>query len=365
MDTIPESVLCKNIIIQYLFPYNNLDFKTFLNYRLISKQFDTIINDKYFPNRVNTTLNINNNRPPRHKQEIKSIYYRLKNYHRKYFPRQLLLTFNSQSRPKSQPHHFTALDEQYNPDHYYYNSNTGYKNFLNLPVLYKVKSTMLDNIYLDEEGNLWDKVKYSMKHNVMRGTDNIGRHFLAIRYLNITNNQLCLEMWYNNPIKNDININKLCPRRFPYILENCYHNTDYWTFASNDRPYIGEFSIEQLLVYNETLYTNYIRLLHDYSFIQLHNLLKYIQLPCCELRINKYNKDKPILPNDFYTENEPSIYEYIHLNVTKEFITLNYNMDKRSFVAITKQELDDYFESQALDESQEDSPFWSSEDSDG
>lgn len=296
MEPLPESVIYKNIILDHLFPIDTMDFKGFLSYRLVNKEWNNIISsDKFVIRSKNKYFNKFDNLMKdyiQYSQEnnnltLKLLFDSIKYTWLKRFPEQLISVFD------------------------------GFEDYLKLPVLYGVKSTMLDNLYDTTKDDLWFDTKLRMTHSLMRGVDDKKRQFIAVRYFNITSKQLVLECLYNNPIE-DNNISNFG-----------YYQEDYWTFnGENNVCKLGECCINEI-IYDDELnaYKNNIRMLSGFSYIQLFKLLKYPKIPCCKYEIinDKLEKLLPIGIGQY------NFKKYILDNPDRDFITLNYDLENRIY----------------------------------
>lgn len=312
MDSLPESVLINNIIIEHLLPINTMDFVGFLNYKLVNKTWYNIISDDLFATRIRNIFKKRNYYIPSlisntNKISMTSLFEIITYIWLPRFPQILIDIFCC---------HGSSLD-----------------NYLNLPVLYNVKSSMIDNLYDNTMSDPWDDIKYRMKHNVMRGVDDKNRQFLALRYYHITKKKPILEIFYNNPLhyknKQPVNIHE---------IEHEYYNDSYWTFSGKDNEcYLGECSINEPYLSNGIVSNNTVRLLYSNSYIQLEKLLFSPRIPCCKYEI-KNNIGVKVLPNDIYKMDEFSDYDqittdyintnYIQKNKDRDFITLQYYLKK-------------------------------------
>ena len=125
MNSLPESVLIKNIIIDNLFPLNTMDFKEFLNYKLVNRTWNNIISDDLFITRIKNilkksaiySLHIPPNVLNHPNSNLYSIFNAIASMWIKKFPTRLFNIFGS-------------ID-----------------NYFDLPVLYNVRSSMIDNLY--------------------------------------------------------------------------------------------------------------------------------------------------------------------------------------------------------------------------
>jgi len=315
MDSLPESVLIKNIIIDNLLPINTMDFNGFLNYRFVNKTWYNIISDELFATRIKNILKkrkfyIPNLISNTNKISMTSVFEIITYVWYYRFPTRLLEIFGS-------------LD-----------------NYLNLPVLYNVKSSMLDNLYDNTISDPWGEVKYRMKHNIMRGVDDKNRQFLALRYYHITKKEPILEIFYNNPL----NYTNIPPINI-HGIEREYYNDRYWTFSGKDNQcYLGECSINELYLSNGMVYNNNIRSLQITTYIQLEKLLFASRIPCCKYEIENNSVTK-IVPNDIYkidefADNDQRTTDYINKNYIKqnkdrEFITIQYYLKTNPFMDYT------------------------------
>jgi hypothetical protein len=186
METLPNNIILNNIIIPFLIPYENVDFNTFLNYRLIDRLWCSIIDS--------TAV-------------YKSI---VSGFH--------IITNSDGDSDKKRIIQMAIATKKHLYDFRLIEIFHGFDKLMKLPVLYHVPGLLLDNMI-----DIWAILKRHMPYNLMRGVDTWGRHFIAIKYLNLRNNEEYVEILYNKKL--NLNLN-------------------FWTYAGElNKCYIGSINI--------------------------------------------------------------------------------------------------------------------------
>lgn len=203
-------------IIPYLIPFNEYDFKTFLNYRLVSKTFNRYFTDKKITNILNSRYKLNHTESfyETRAEYWATIFKFYKNKYAHFFTPDLLDVFN-------------GINEIYS-----------------LPVLYNVDWWVISKLYtihnLTDENKKkldpWNALKQRIKNPIMRGVDTAGRHFISLKYYNYTLKCYHLEILYR---------------------DNCKINNKRWSFIGEDfYTFIGGVGLENN-IYRNLLYLNY------------------------------------------------------------------------------------------------------------
>lgn len=177
--SIPFEIFRKHIILPYLVPYDNYDFKKFLSYREVSRSFYTYFTDKIIIRKIQQyygimyVKNIN-------EREIESWKYIQK----------LTNQFYNDIYP---PDLIDAFD--------------GLENILKLPVLYGGHWYVVNKLYtmkteyINSKHDPWELLKKKMTAPIMRGCDEYRHHFIAFRYYNYTQKCYQLEILYEGNMK--------------------------------------------------------------------------------------------------------------------------------------------------------------------
>lgn len=189
MDTLPYNIILNNIIIPFLIPYENVDFNTFLNYRLINRLWCSIIDSPAVYKSMVSGFHIDEDCCGIDKNRIIQMAIATKKH---LYDFRLIEIFH------------------------------GFDNLVNLPVLYHVPGLLLNNMI-----DIWTVLKRHMPYNLMRGVDTWGRHFIAIKYLNLRNNEEYVEILYNKKLNLKLNL-----------------NLNFWTYAGElNKCYIGNINM--------------------------------------------------------------------------------------------------------------------------
>ena len=183
MDTLPDNIILNNIIIPFLIPYENVDFNTFLNYRLINPLWRSLIDN-----------------PAVYKSMVSGFHIDGGGVDKNRIIRTAIAT-------KKHLYDFRLIEIFH-----------GFERLIQLPVLYHVPGLLLDNMI-----DIWGILKRHMPFNLMRGVDTWGRHFIAVKYLNLRNNEEYVEILYN---------------------KNKNLNLNFWTYAGElNKCYIGSINM--------------------------------------------------------------------------------------------------------------------------
>ena len=176
--SIPHEIFVTNIIIPYLIPYDNLDFKHFITYREVSRKFQMYFRDTSIVRKI--------------RQHYSIMYVKHKN--EKYidewkYIQKLTNQFYKNIYPDTMIEAFGGLEEM-----------------LNLPVLYGAKWYLINRLYTMDRNYIggrhdpWEKIKSKMSSPIMRGCDEFGRHFIVFRYYNYSKKCIQLEFIYEGSI---------------------------------------------------------------------------------------------------------------------------------------------------------------------
>jgi len=190
METLPDNIIL-NHIIPFLIPYENVDFNTFLNYRLINQLWRSLIDSPAVYKSIALGFHIN----------TRIIGDGDSGVDKKRIIRNAIAT-------KKHLYDFRLIEIFH-----------GFNNLIQLPVLYRVPGLLLENMI-----DIWSILKRHMQFNLMRGVDTWGRHFIAVKYLNLRNNEEYIEILYNK--------------------KNTKEDFDFWTYAGElNKCYIGSINI--------------------------------------------------------------------------------------------------------------------------
>ena len=192
--SIPYEIFVKNIIISHLVPRYNLDFKTFISYRSVSKQFYYYFRDSSIIRKVKDEFGIKyvkqKNEPII--EEWKYIQTLANDLYRKIYPPEMIDCFG------------------------------GLNKILQLPVLYDAKWFVIKRLYtlnyryIGSKHDPWEKLKRRMVSPIMRGCDEYGIHFIVFKYYNYTAKRYQLEFLTEGTIKHDRKV------RWTFVGENSY-----------------------------------------------------------------------------------------------------------------------------------------------
>ena len=205
--SIPYEIFVKNIIKNNLIPRDNLDFKKFITYREVCKKFAWYFRDYSILRNIKLWLGIKYvkrlNEP--FIEEWKYIQKLSNELYLKIYPTRLIDSFG------------------------------GLDNLLSLPVLYGAKWYVINRMYTMKENYIgtkhdpWEKIKMKMTSPIMRGCDEHGIHFIALKYYNYTQKCFQLEFLYEG----SITIQKIY--LWTYISEN--NNSFIGSIGCENNPY--------------------------------------------------------------------------------------------------------------------------------
>lgn len=176
--SIPHEIFIKHIILPYLVPYDNFDFKKFLSYREVSRRFYTYFTDKIIIRKIRQYYGIMyvKNKLEREAEEWKYIQMLTNQLYVHIYPPEMVDAFS------------------------------GLSNILKLPILYNVKWYVINRLYtmsmkyISTKYDPWEILKKRMIAPIMRGCDEHGRHFIAFKYYNYTQKCYQLEFLYEGSV---------------------------------------------------------------------------------------------------------------------------------------------------------------------
>ena len=205
--SIPYEIFLKNIIIKYLIPSDNLDFKTFISYREVSRLFYYYFKDNSIIRKVKEEFGVKyvkrKNEP--FLEEWKYIQRLTNDLYKTIYPIEMIEAFY------------------------------GLQNILELPVLYGAKWYVIQRLYtinynyVGTKHDPWEKLKKKMNYPIMRGCDDFGIHFIVFKYYNYTVKKYQLEFLYEGNLRKNRTIN------WTFIGEGSY--TFIGSVSMNENPY--------------------------------------------------------------------------------------------------------------------------------
>lgn len=256
--SIPYEIFLKNIIISHLIPRDNLDFKTFITYREVSKKFYYYFRDSSILRKVKDEFSIKYVKQKNETfiEEWKYIQNLTNNLYKTIYPSQMIEAFGRLS------------------------------NILKLPVLYGAKWFVIKRLYtlnskyIDTKHDPWDKLKKKINFPIMRGCDEYGIHFIVFKYYNYTVKKYQLEFLYEGSIKHNRRIN--------------------WTFiGENSYSFIGSVSMDN----------NPYRVLTHKNWLMLEYIIRNKKMFIANIHDTKKFPNMTMIPykpfhNDYWSDEE-------------------------------------------------------------
>ena len=236
MDTL--FVELKFNIIYFLLPDKYCYIRDYLNYRLVNKEWNDIINSLIMKIEYSKNLNIYS---IIHKNNLG--YKLLYEYH--------------------------CYKEIYLKYHYFLINTLSFNLIKNLPICYFNKSDCIDNLCSANCNKRHHNLpRYTNNNRLMRGIDNKNRHYLLFIYKNLRTNKIFYEFIYHKQIYFD-NFNNNIYNNY----DNNYDNTKFMVTYSGifNNTYIGLLSHKYYNLINTT--ENY-RELTDESYDYMKRLIK-------------------------------------------------------------------------------------------
>ena len=257
-------------LFKYLLPDISCDFKTFLNYRLVSKLFNKLITDELLLNEYLDYLTLNKNQINNIlKTQVEDILDDEEiSYINPFFNKKFSYHINK-LKFLIQIHSTQDIYNRFDIDIL---NIFGYNYFLQLPVANLKNSKCLDNLCGQECYNKNHNInKYiDNKSSIYRGIDEKNRPYILIIYKNINSNKLIYEFIYQkNIIKNSIT---------GYRNKNTIEYVLSYTGIFN-KTYIGLLGVNN---------PNFGRILNNRSLDYLERLID--NEPCGEVKYNKETK---------------------------------------------------------------------------